>query len=256
MARTPPRTPRSRWRTSSPGSRSSAEAPRPAAYVTLRARARNAIARRRFSLLLAALCAGLFVSAGTGGSTFGPYAADAFLILIIVGAAAATEPGRTHAWTIAGLLAFHVALTAVGAVAELGPPLPALRVLAAGLTAASVVWLTLEEIFFDRTARGADALAGAAFGFLLIGVGFALIYTAAELAHPGSFEFDEGGGADAVQLVYFSLVTLTTTGFGDVTAKTPLMRLTSAMEAVVGTLYLAILVGRLLELAYERRAGR
>jgi hypothetical protein len=222
----------------------------------VRARARAFVLRWRFSILLGVLCVGQFVAAATGGLSAGPYAADAFFIAIIVGAVVATEPGRTHAWTIAGLLAFHVVLTALGSFGELGPPLPALRVLAAGLTAASVVWLTLEEIFFDRTARGADALAGAAFGFLLIGVGFALIYTAAELAHPGSFDFDEGAGTASVQLVYFSLVTLTTTGFGDVTANTPLMRLTAAMEAVIGTLYLAILIGRLLELAYERRAGR
>jgi hypothetical protein len=202
------------------------------------------------------LVVGLYVGSGTGGLTFGPYAADAFFIAIILGAVAATGPGRAHALTIAGLLSFHVALTALGAFTELGPPLPALRVAAAGLTAASVVWLTLEEILVDRTAQGADALAGAAFGFLLIGVGFAMVYTAAELAAPGSFDLEEGAGTASVQLTYFSLVTLTTTGFGDVTANTAVMRLTSGMEAVVGTLYLAILVGRLLELAFDRRAGR
>ena len=53
------------------------------------------------------------------------------------------------------------------------------------------------------------------------------------------------------QFLYFSLTTLTTLGYGDITPINPFARIWATLEAVVGTLYVAILVARLVSL-YRR----
>jgi voltage-gated potassium channel len=52
-------------------------------------------------------------------------------------------------------------------------------------------------------------------------------------------------------LLYFSLVTLTTLGYGDLLPVTPFARIVAALEAVTGVLYIAITVARLVA-AYQR----
>ena len=46
----------------------------------------------------------------------------------------------------------------------------------------------------------------------------------------------------------FSMVTLTTLGYGDITPVTPLAKNLSALEAVIGQIYLTVLVARLVSL--------
>ena len=51
--------------------------------------------------------------------------------------------------------------------------------------------------------------------------------------------------------LYFSVVTITTLGYGDITPVHPWARATVMLEAVIGPLYLAILVARLVSLGIE-----
>ena len=105
-----------------------------------------------------------------------------------------------------------------------------------------------------------DKVLGAISGYLLIGLVWALIYGALELSQPGSFRLvsDPGGGSimghsvphwgDLDNFIYYSLVTLSTLGYGDIVAVTREARSWSAVEAIVGQLYLAILLARLIGL--------
>ncbi|MCB1764424.1 MAG: two pore domain potassium channel family protein, partial [Gammaproteobacteria bacterium] len=54
------------------------------------------------------------------------------------------------------------------------------------------------------------------------------------------------GVSDFPHLLYFSYVTLTTLGYGDVTPAIPLTRTLAYLEAITGTFYLAIVVASLL----------
>jgi len=90
--------------------------------------------------------------------------------------------------------------------------------------------------------------------YLLMGLIWAFIYSFLELTHPGSFNSaltDIGANANSqggltLRLVYFSYVTLTTLGYGDITPVTPPAQLIATMEAITGQFYLAILVARLI----------
>ena len=57
-------------------------------------------------------------------------------------------------------------------------------------------------------------------------------------------------------LLYFSFVTLTTLGFGDITPVSPLAQTLTWLEAVAGQLYLAILLARLVSLHVAARIHR
>lgn len=102
-----------------------------------------------------------------------------------------------------------------------------------------------------RQASG-DAIFGAVCGYLLLGIIWSLLYSAVETASPRSFHVPGAAGADGAAalpdrgaLGYYSFITLATVGYGDVTPNTPLARTLAWMEAIVGQLYLAILVAGL-----------
>jgi hypothetical protein len=91
-----------------------------------------------------------------------------------------------------------------------------------------------------------DILCGAISIYLLIGITWAASYTMIEAFMPGSFTFS---GADLYsgwnEALYFSLTTLTTLGYGDIAPLRPFARIWSTLEAVTGSLYIAILIATL-----------
>ena len=73
-----------------------------------------------------------------------------------------------------------------------------------------------------------------------------------EFLVPGSFSFTQGDKALALWLskdfypfYYFSLITMTTVGYGDMLPLTTAARTLSTLEAIIGQVYLTILVARL-----------
>jgi uncharacterized membrane protein len=106
-----------------------------------------------------------------------------------------------------------------------------------------VSWSTFAALFREAKADG-DALAGAVFGFFLLAVVWSEIYRAIEILHPGSFLL-AGEVAPHGEFLYLSLVTLTTLGYGDFLPVSPLARVLTGVEAAFGTLYIAILIGRI-----------
>ena len=82
--------------------------------------------------------------------------------------------------------------------------------------------------------------------YLLIAIMWAFIYLVLESIHPGSFATGEGQIEAGRRLyIYYSFVTITTLGYGDITPTTDLANSFSFLEAVTGQLYIAILIARL-----------
>ena len=90
-----------------------------------------------------------------------------------------------------------------------------------------------------------DQYAGAVTGYLLIALAFADTFLFIEYLHPGSFTLPAGEALSFGSASYTSLVTLTTLGYGDVVPLSPMARIAAALESVLGVLYLALLVSRL-----------
>jgi voltage-gated potassium channel len=99
----------------------------------------------------------------------------------------------------------------------------------------------------------ADTIYGAFCGYLLLGLIFGHLYCLVEWLKPGSFS---GGANIASQLqnqdqrhfmlAYFSFVTLTSVGYGDITPASDAARGLAVVEALCGQFYLAVLIGELI----------
>ena len=94
-----------------------------------------------------------------------------------------------------------------------------------------------------------DKLWGAAAAFVLLGLLWGVAFALLQLSAPGAFA---SGGASVPQvpiadLIYFSFTTLTTTGFGDILPAHPVAKSLVVLEQIAGTLYLAILIARLVD---------
>lgn len=62
-----------------------------------------------------------------------------------------------------------------------------------------------------------------------------------------------GGPDEPATMLYFSLTTLTTTGYGDIVPVDPFARSLANLESVLGPFYLAITIARLVTLEVEDR---
>jgi hypothetical protein len=97
-----------------------------------------------------------------------------------------------------------------------------------------------------RQARESGAItlrttAGVLCIYLLVGMAFAFLYGAIQALSDGPF-FKQIPGGDQSDFLYFSFTTLTTTGFGDLTAGTNLGRSFVISEALIGQIYLVTVV--------------
>ncbi len=91
--------------------------------------------------------------------------------------------------------------------------------------------------------------------YLLLGVLWAMVYSTLDIVQPKSFAFpltaESATGMmrfsdeKSVFPIYFSFVTMTTLGYGDIVPTSPIARMLAAMEALMGQLYLTVLVARL-----------
>jgi hypothetical protein len=89
--------------------------------------------------------------------------------------------------------------------------------------------------------------------YLLFGVIFALIFAVIEEVMPGSFHYPDRVAPDTVsrplfQLFYFSFVTLATLGYGDIVPISGPAKGMAILEAVIGQMYLVVVVARLVSL--------
>ncbi len=90
----------------------------------------------------------------------------------------------------------------------------------------------------------AQVIAGSIGAYLLLGLSGAMLFELIDMIYPASFEhsFNYGGGYD---MVYFSFVTLSTLGYGDITPHTPQGQAVAISLSIAGQLYLAILMAML-----------
>ena len=129
-------------------------------------------------------------------------------------------------------------------------------------TAGFVAWTA-----WKQESVGAESLIGAVSVYFLIGHLWATIFSLVEFGNPGSFSSICDPLPDGMvdcqpeiarfpQLTYFSFVTMTTLGYGDMAPLTRPAEGVAAMAAVTGQLFLAMVIGRLVSLYMGRRSER
>jgi len=122
-----------------------------------------------------------------------------------------------------------------------------------------VTWTLLRNLLRHREVTG-ETISLSISIYLLLGMTWGLLYAVILEFQPDAFHF--GDAAFAIEsgketqimpvLFYFSLTTLSTVGFGDITPVTLAARYMAVAEAILGQFYLAILVARLVGMHMSR----
>lgn len=113
--------------------------------------------------------------------------------------------------------------------------------------------LAVRQVFASRSIE-LNNIVGAICIYLLLGVIWALFYTLVNLLIPGSFDGEVAGSPhhELNEFLYFSMVTLTSLGYGDITPTGATARALATIEVVFGQFYIAVLVAGLVA-AYLQR---
>ncbi|MGE0541800.1 MAG: potassium channel family protein [Dehalococcoidia bacterium] len=173
-----------------------------------------------------------------------------FYATVLVGARGAT--GRpAHLITVVALAMLGMAASALG-------DRPGRRVLSivgdlgnAALLIGLCV-LILRDILRHPRVR-IDTIFGSLCVYLLISLIASFLYLALDTANPNAFRGINAGDNDLADLLYFSVTTLATLGYGDITPRTQLARSLATIEALAGQLYLVVLVAHLVGLRLSQQ---
>src|SRR5215831_14349372 len=179
----------------------------------------------------------------------------AFALMLIFGAFATIR----HRVAIYFVVALTITTLAADLRAELSPSFgfaaldTALRVGSLSI----MFYMTLKRTLRPGRIDGYRVLGGIA-GYLLIGLTWTFAYQLLIQHAPSAIHF-EPGLAESLprqpsELIYFSFITLSTVGFGDVHPVTPVARALTVAEALVGQLYIAILIASLVGMALQARS--
>jgi hypothetical protein len=138
---------------------------------------------------------------------------------------------------------------------------PSPAVLRLGTLASLLFMVALTAVIFSRVFRNSGLVTshrihGALAVYMLFGITWSTLYALLDQTLPGAFsvpappEFSPERQQD---LTYFSFITLTTVGYGDITPTHDVSRMFAVMEALTGQLYPATLLARLVSLEIMHR---
>jgi hypothetical protein len=222
---------------------------------------REQLERRRFTILLFAILAMTVVPLLRGGRANQASGLLVGFVLLAAVHAVSGKPRRTLVFTILAVIVFGGRLgTMFGGRFDYKDQWDAgSYVVAAGFMAVIVVRLYTSIIRGSRI--NGDTVMGAICVYLLIGYTWAYLYALVELVEPGSFGFPAyaqpgPGTPPEFTFGYYSFVTLTTLGYGDITPITPRARTLSWLEAVAGVSYMATVIAFLVsQITVDRESG-
>ncbi len=204
----------------------------------------------RWGVLLGLLLIVFILEPVFGSSLRTEMASMALLQFSVVGAILLSAPLLRFRLLFIGLSTiWFLATVAALASGQLGGTA---AVLSAAMLVASLV-ATFANLI-KRSHGDIEALLGAVFGYLLLAIFWAVLFVRIERWQPGSFSFAEQSDLSST-MIYYSLVTLTTLGYGDVLPSTPIAEVAAGLEAVVGVLYVAVMIGSIVGTYQSRRPG-
>lgn len=118
----------------------------------------------------------------------------------------------------------------------------------AGMLLVGFVLYQLMRYILNAARVSRDVMCAGIAAYLTIGLLWAFAYLLTSRANPLAFATPGQSGKydlNGFDTLYFSYVTLTTVGFGDIIPVSPMARMLAVLEALTGTMYLAVLVARL-----------
>jgi hypothetical protein len=115
------------------------------------------------------------------------------------------------------------------------------------------LYIVLRFVLFSPAIHEMDRVIGATCGYFMLVYGWSRIFETLDHLDPAAFFYANGMTSAHDDFVYFSTVTLTTLGYGDITPASPVARMFASLESIVGTLYVAIIIASLVSRVSSRR---
>ena len=213
----------------------------------------NLYIRWRYLILLGTLLLVLVVQPVTFGFSTPPQLFDAFLVLVTVALLLSFFPDKNKRLA-AVALGIPTGLLSLGGHLLAEQPKTTAVLIGHGLAILFYFWgaVLIIASLFRRQVLSLDSVFGAICGYLLLGMAWGVLYSMLDTAWPGSFQVGSRL-AEQVQVdhsriplfTYYSFITLTTVGYGDVTPVSTPARTCAWLEALTGQFYLAVLVAGL-----------
>jgi len=204
------------------------------------------------SIFLLLLLAFIFLIPLTGlVGSWGRLTIDAaFSLLMLSGVASVSKQRRT----VIGVGIVAVVGLLIRWIGRIAPSEPVeiaitLSTLAGILTLALVVLVQV----FRAGAVNRHRIMGAIAVYLLLGLAWGQAYYGLAIADPAAFDPPGAYNGNPLEWIYYSFVTLTTVGYGDITPVSPPARSLAILQALTGQLYPAILLARLVSLEISSR---
>jgi hypothetical protein len=216
----------------------------------------------RFTILLGALATFMCVLPFMSEAEAGVIALRIGTTLLLIATVYSVSEKR---WQL--ILAVALALPALGAqmaptlIGEHGTLMVRMGTSSVLLTYAAV----LISVFLVRQERvSADMVLGAINVYLLFAIAFMFLHALVEIVNPGAYLYQGESLSVALKghpevdalafLLYFSVVTLTTLGYGDISPAIPAARMLCSLEAVIGQLFVAVFIARMVALQIVGRS--
>lgn len=192
----------------------------------------------RFGLVLVAIVATYLATAILDQGRWSHLILVTLLALVQVLVLRATEAPPRARMVALGVLGLVVLVSAVGAAVGPEPSMVAAWSWAA-LSSWSVV-LMLRRLVHHRVFDMHSVL-GVVSAYLMLGLMFSAVYRGLDLISDDGF-FAQEGPRESVDFTYFSFVTLTTLGFGDLTPQGEMGKVLVTIEALLGQVFLVTVV--------------
>jgi Ion channel len=159
------------------------------------------------------------------------------LVQLAAAVAALVAVAAPVLWVVEGSVGDGVTAIATGLLVAVAPP---------------VIAVALSRDLLRSGEVTVETLSGVLSIYLLAGMFFSFLFAAVQAIGDDPF-FAEIADPDRSDFLYFSYTTLTSTGFGDLTAATNLGRTLTSIEALVGTIYLVTIVALIVSNLRPRR---
>jgi voltage-gated potassium channel len=171
----------------------------------------------------------------------GHYFTRILLCIVVVSGLYAADFSKIAFRILSGLGAVVILVTLLNLIM---PEARRLTILAFLLNTCFFVMVTIALVAHVARARNVygSTILCAVNSYLLLGLTMSILFLILDLLIPGSFSQVDSQSGMSSDFIYFGFVTLTTLGYGDITPSTLLSRSMSIFTALVGQLYLVIIM--------------